>query len=56
MNPAHHPVSLSKPVVAWKEIRRMPNTLTRLLDRTVSIAVVCLALYLGLATSVLGVV
>jgi len=43
-------------LVARKEIPTMPtNALIRFLDASASVAVVCLALYLGFATTVLGV-
>ena len=43
--------------IARKEIRPVPRlTLSRILDASVPVAVVCLALYLGVATTVLGVV
>lgn len=57
MNSTRTPTIQPTTSIARKEIRPMPRlTLSRVLDASVPVAVVCLALYLGAATTVLGVV
>ena len=54
MNPSPTPRSHPNPLVAWKDLRRMTLKLIRFLDATAPITLVCLALFVGAATTGLG--